>query len=76
MNELLKPLKEPRNMWRNQMSDLKFVMLANIIVKLGYCICVTVAAIYFNSPSLLWWYLLAYVMGWRYTSKGAVDKDD
>jgi hypothetical protein len=50
------------------MSDLKFVILFNVLLKILYCVCVTVAAIHFNDARILWWYLLATVFGYDYSS--------
>jgi len=59
------------------MSDLKFVVLWSVLLKIAYCICVTVAAIRFNDPALLWWYLLAFAFGYTYSSgKDNVDEKD
>ena len=56
------------------MSDLKFVMLMSVILKIAYCICVTIAAIHFNNAGILWWYILATVFGYSYHS-GKDDKN-
>ena len=62
------------------MSDLKFVMLGNILVKIAYITSVTAAAIHFGKPSILWWYLLAAFLGMEYRSerdkKNEVTNDD
>lgn len=50
---------------------MKFVMIANTIIMSAYSVCVTYAAIYFNNPNLLWWYLMLGVIGFTY--KGKVD---
>lgn len=50
------------------MSDLKFVVLFSAILKIAYCVCVTVAAIHFNDPGILWWYLLSFMFGYSYSS--------
>lgn len=44
--------------------DGKYVMLGNVVIKSIYTICVTAASIYFNRPSLLWWYVLLLVIGY------------
>lgn len=41
----------------------------NIVLKCTYIICVTAAAIYFNSAAILWWYLLVFLLGYDYTPK-------
>ena len=48
------------------MSDLKVVVLSNILIKIAYCVCVTVAAIHFNDSGILWWYLCAFMFGYSY----------
>ena len=52
------------------MSNLKFVLLCSVILKIAYCVCVTVAAIHFNDTGILWWYLLVLAMGYSYSSDG------
>ena len=49
---------------------MKFVMLANMIIMSAYSVCVTFAAIHFDNPKLLWWYLMLGVIGFTYKSKG------
>lgn len=46
------------------MNDIKFMMLTNVVLRLGFCICVTIAAIHFDNAMLLWMYLLSFLMGW------------
>ena len=48
------------------MDNLKFVMLANIIIRCTIIICVTIAAIYFNNPLLLLWYFLSLFCSYEY----------
>jgi len=55
------------------MSDVKFMMLATVIMRICYCVCVTVAAIHFENAVILWWYILALCMGWQYKSNGEVN---
>lgn len=57
------------------MSNLKFVVLWSVLLKIAFCICVTIAAIHFNDPALLWWYLLAFAFGYTY-SDGGVKTDE
>lgn len=45
------------------MMEVMCVVLGNIIVKSVYTICVTVAAIYFAKPAILWWYVLLLLIG-------------
>ena len=53
---------------------MKEIMLANIIIMSVFAICVTCAAIYFNNPVILWWYLLLTMIGFtgktKETTKG------
>ena len=48
------------------MSDLKFVMISNALIKVAYVTCVTAAAWRFQNPNLLWWYLLVLLIGYTY----------
>lgn len=50
------------------MSNLKFVALSGTLLKIAYCVCVTAAAIHFNDPGVLWWYLLSCAFGYNYSS--------
>ena len=52
------------------MSDLKVVVLSSILIKITYCVCVTVAAIHFNNTNILWWYLMSFMFGYSYSSDG------
>lgn len=54
------------------MSDAKFVMLTNIIMRCTLFICVTMAAMHFENATILWWYIMALFMGYEYreTPKG------
>lgn len=45
------------------MSNIKFILLATVIMRIGFCICVTVAAMHFDNAVILWWYILALLMG-------------
>ncbi len=51
------------------MSNLKFVMLANIIIRCTIIICVTIAAIHFNNTMLLLWYTLSLFVSYEYHSE-------
>ena len=44
------------------------VMIANTVIMATYAICVTFAAVHFNNPGILWWYLMLAVMGFGYKS--------
>ena len=50
---------------------MKSVMFANVVIMATYAVCVTYAAVYFNNPKVLWWYLLLGVIGFTYKSGGA-----
>lgn len=39
------------------------IYIANYICRAVAFVCITVATIYFQKPSLLWWYLLPFFMG-------------
>ena len=45
------------------------VMIANAVIMTSYAVCVTCAAIHFDNPKLLWWYLLLTVIGFTYKDK-------
>ena len=47
------------------MNTFKFWMLSNVLIKGIYAICVTVAAISFDKPVILWWYLLLLLVGYE-----------
>ena len=34
------------------------VMITNIVIISTFAVCVTIAAIHFDKPAILWWYLL------------------
>ena len=45
---------------------MKFVIIGNIIIKSIFALCVTVAAIYFRNPNILWWYMVVPFLGYDY----------
>ena len=47
---------------------MRAVMIANTIIMATYAMCVTFAAVHFNNPGILWWYLLLGVIGFSYIS--------
>ena len=47
---------------------MRAVMIANTIIMATYAICVTFAAVHFNNPGILWWYLMMGVIGFTYKS--------
>ena len=53
---------------------MKNVMIANAVIMSVYAMCVTYAAIQFDNPKLLWWYVLLTVIGFSYNRK-ADDND-
>ena len=52
---------------------MRSVMLANVAIKTTYAVCVTCAAVYFDNPKILWWYVLLGFIGYSYKSGGAED---
>lgn len=50
-------------------NNMKHIIITDAIVRVVYIIAVTVAAIFFNKPSLLLFYLLVLLMGHNYYSK-------
>lgn len=47
------------------MSDIKAVVLMSCLVKAVFIGCVTYSAIHFQNYNLLWWYLLASLIGYE-----------
>ena len=47
---------------------MRAVMIANTIIMATYAICVTFAAVHFNNPVILWWYLMLGAIGFNYKS--------
>lgn len=52
---------------------LKALMLS-IVLDISYIVCVTKAAMYFNNPKILWWYLLVLIIGYSFRFKGSSAK--
>lgn len=48
------------------MKGFVVTMIANIFIEVSYVVCVTFAAIHFENARLLWWYLLALVIGYTF----------
>lgn len=48
---------------------LKYVIVCDAIVRIAYIVAVTVAAVYFNKPSLLFFYALVLLMAHSYKSE-------
>ena len=53
----------------NQFNNVKYIIICDVLLKIAYIAAVTVAAIFFNKPSLLLFYLLVLLMGHNYYSK-------
>lgn len=49
-------------------------LFLNILLKTVFVACVTVAAIRFNNPNILWWYTFSLLLGYQYESKREVTK--
>lgn len=45
---------------------MKIVMIANILIRTVFMVCVTVLAIMFNRTNILWWFLLTPLLGYEY----------
>lgn len=59
------------------MNAVKISVICHCLARIILIICITYAAIYFNKPSLLWWYILPAVMGLSVSSdnkKGGEDQ--
>lgn len=55
---------------RQIMSDLKMVVICNMVMTSIAYICITAAAIWFAKPSILCWYFLPVLCGCSYKTKG------
>ena len=42
------------------------ILLLSIVLDTSFIICVTRAAMYFNNPKILWWYLLVLIIGYSF----------
>lgn len=49
---------------------MKAVMFANAVIMSAYAACVTCAAVYFDNPKILWWYVMLGFLGFSYKSGG------
>lgn len=45
---------------------MKIVMIANILIRTVFMVCVTVLAIMFNRTNILWWFVLLPFLGYTY----------
>ena len=45
---------------------MKTAIIANVIIKSVYAVCVTILAIVFKSTTLLWWFILLLFIGLSY----------
>lgn len=52
---------------------MKTVMFANAVIMSTYAVCVTLAAIHFNNPTILWWYVMLCFIGFTCKSKEGKD---
>ncbi len=52
---------------------MKTVMFANTMIMMIYTVCVTYAAVRFDDPSILWWYVMLGFLGFTYKSGGVED---
>lgn len=64
-----------RNLWGGTMSNFKFAMLCNAIICVAYMICVTTAAMHFDKPGLLWWYILVLALGYSIETQTTKNKE-
>ena len=55
---------------REEVGRMRVIMLANMVIMGTYAACVTYAAIHFNDPKILWWYVLLTCIGFSYKTKG------
>ncbi len=53
---------------------MKIVMIANILIKSVFMICVTILSIMFNKTSILWWFVLTPLLGYEYKTKGGAEQ--
>lgn len=58
------------------MSNMTFALIADFAVKAIYAVCVTRAAIFFDKPSILWWYLLLLIIGVSYQEHRKSEKEE
>lgn len=51
------------------MRQVIWIVICNIIMQAIFVVCVTLAAIHFERPSMCWWYVLVIWMGYSIDSK-------
>lgn len=54
---------------------MKTIFIFNYITRTIVFICITIASIYFQKPSILWFYLLPALMGISTKESGDIDAD-
>ena len=42
------------------------ILLLSVVLDISYIVCVTRAAMFFNNPRILWWYLLVLIIGAKF----------
>lgn len=55
------------------MNAIKFIAIT-IMLQSVYVACVTIAAMHFDNPKLLWWYVLVLLLGYSYETKREASK--
>ena len=58
------------------MKSITWVMIANILIKGVFTLSVTFAAVHFNNPWLMCWYLLLFGLGYDYKRETGEKKKD
>lgn len=47
---------------------MKMVMIANVIIKVAFMVCITILSLKFESVKVLWWFLLTPFLGFEYSN--------
>ena len=55
---------------------LKYIIICDAIVRIAYIVAVTVAAVYFNTPDILFFYALVLLMVHNYTGKNTGEEKE
>ena len=51
-------------------------IIANMVIESVYAVCITRAAIYFNNPWILWWYIPVFLCcGFNYKERRSTEKE-